>query len=212
MDMDFQNSKRGRFIALEGLDGSGKSTQAGRLQAFLEEKGFCCSLDCEPTDRPTGRLIREILKGEQTADARTLALLFAADRLEHVTGENGISARLERGEHVISDRYYFSSYAYQMADMPFCWVRTLNEPSAALCRPDLHIFIDTDPTDCLSRIYQNRDRTDLFENRSRLVKTRENFLWVINELRQQERVCVIDGNADSDTVFKRLCAAIEPLF
>lgn len=204
--------KQGCFIVLEGLDGSGKSTQAQSLVQFLSQKGMVCHLDREPTDGPVGRLLRSALRGECQMDPRTLALLFAADRLEHVTvPETGILARLQRGEWVISDRYYLSSYAYQMADMPLSWVCRLNQPVTALCRPDMQLFIDSDPEICLARISGNRADTELFENRQRLEMTRANFFKIFHRLQQTERIVTVNGNVCPQEVFGQLCNAIAPL-
>ena len=102
------------FVVLEGLDGSGTTTQLHLADRQLESRGvphFCTG---EPTKGPVGRLIRQILKRQTQAGPDTVALLFAADRNEHLYEENeGIVARLRRGELVVCDRYLFSSLAYQ---------------------------------------------------------------------------------------------------
>ena len=89
--------KRGKFIALEGIDGSGKSTQIGRLVQRLAERGINCRATREPTDRPVGALIRQALTGQTTLDPRVIAALYAADRIDHlVNGEDGLLALVEQ--------------------------------------------------------------------------------------------------------------------
>ena len=129
------------FVVLEGLDGAGTTTQLHLLDQRLSGAGvrhFCTG---EPTTGTIGGLIREILTRRLRVDARTVALLFAADRNEHLHApEGGILLRLQRGELVISDRYLFSSLAYQSLGCPFDYVRELNRPFPL---PRLVLFIDT---------------------------------------------------------------------
>ena len=206
------SSNKARFIAVEGLDGSGKSTQAKLLSEYLEKQNIENVLNFEPTASPIGKQIRQILSGREKVDSRTMALLFAADRIEHVTGENGILQNLEKGISVISDRYYFSSYAYQMVSMPLDWVIEINAVARSLARPDAHIFIDVSPETCLERIAKNREGTDIFENKKYLTQTRENFLKIIEKTSKEENVIVIDGNADLETVYSRVIKEISNLF
>lgn len=202
-----------RFIAVEGLDGSGKSTQARIISQRLNELSVPNVCDFEPTDGKIGRQIREILSGKQKADARTMALLFAADRIEHITGENGILKNLCKGTSVISDRYYFSSYAYQMTDMPLEWVMSINSQAKLLAKPDCHIFIDVSPEACLERIYNNRKTTaDIFENKKSLIAARENFMRIFDLVSADENVIIINGNDDLETVSKRVFEQVKPLF
>src|SRR5437870_3245745 len=110
--------KKNIFIALEGIDGSGKSTQAKLLSDKMQKEGLKVYLTCEPTGSPIGSLIRNILKGKMEADHRVIAGLFVADRLEHLLHKtNGILKKLANDFTVITDRYYFSSYAYQGTHM-----------------------------------------------------------------------------------------------
>ncbi|MEE1279433.1 MAG: dTMP kinase [Oscillospiraceae bacterium] len=206
------STNNARFIAVEGLDGSGKSTQAKLLSEFLLKRNIPNVLNFEPTDSTIGKQIRTILSGKEKVHSRTMALLFAADRIEHITGENGILKNLENGISVISDRYYFSSYAYQMVSMPLEWVMEINRVARTLARPDAHIFIDVTAETCLERIAQNRESADIFENKKYLTQTRENFLRIIEKTAKEENVIVIDGNADLETVSSRVIEAVKPLF
>lgn len=115
------------FIVFEGLDGAGTTTQAGLLEKKFKEEGITCSAGFEPTDNFIGKIIRRILRGEEEVAPGTLAKLFAADRHEHLyNNSSGIIARCRRGEIVISDRYLFSSLAYQSIIFGFDRVLKLN--------------------------------------------------------------------------------------
>src|SRR5687767_4680396 len=105
--------KKNLFLAFEGIDGSGKSTQVKKLAHKLAEEGHKVCTTCEPTTGPIGKMIRDIFNHRMEGDQRTIAALFAADRLEHLLNkQDGILKKLEEGYTVITDRYYFSSYAY----------------------------------------------------------------------------------------------------
>ena len=105
--------KKGKFIAFEGIDGSGKSTQILRLQKHLRGLGMRCYETREPTDSPIGSLIHQIVTGRIQADNQVIASLFVADRVDHLlNATDGICQKIENGVTVITDRYYFSSYAY----------------------------------------------------------------------------------------------------
>ena len=110
--------RKNLFLAFEGIDGSGKSTQSKLLAEKLKEKGLNVYHTTEPTDSPIGAMIRKIFRHEMEADHRTIAGLYVADRLDHLTNsKNGLIKKLEEGYIVISDRYYFSSYAYQLPQL-----------------------------------------------------------------------------------------------
>ena len=109
--------KKKLFIALEGIDGSGKSTQIDFLAENLKMAGHKVYTTFEPTDGPVGSLIRNIFNHRIEADHKTIAGLFVADRLDHLTNKtNGILKKMEDGYTVITDRYYFSSYAYHVPE------------------------------------------------------------------------------------------------
>ena len=191
---NIQNSK-GNFIAFEGIDGSGKSTQVQILTEKLKQEGIYCYTTMEPTDSPIGSLIHQIMTGRIKADNKVIAALFAADRLDHLLNDiNGIVSKINEGITVISDRYYFSSYAYHSVDMPMDWVIQANGQSSSILRPTATIFIDTDPDTAMERIAKNRDHQELFEKKSRLVKVREKYLEAFEKLKEEERILVIDGN------------------
>ena len=200
---------RGRFFALEGIDGSGKSTQLELLARRLEQAGFPCLTTCEPTAGPIGSLLRQVLTGQIPWDSRVVAPLFTADRLDHLlNGENGLCRAVERGLTVLSDRYYFSSYAYQSVDLPLEWVIEVNRPCAQLLRPTATVFIDVSPELALARIAQNRERTELFETEDRLTRTREQYLKAFELEKGREQVILIPGDRDVETIASDIWSTI----
>ena len=205
--------ERGKFIALEGIDGSGKSTQIERLVRRLTERGVTCRATREPTGRPVGALIRQALTGQTPLDPRVIAALYAADRIDHlVNGEDGLLSLLERGITVVTDRYYFSSYAYHSVDMDMDWVIEANSVSAGLLRPTLTVFLDVPVELALERIRRGRDRLELFEREDRLRKTRALYFEAFERLKETENVAVVDGSGPEDEVAGRIWAAVAPLF
>ncbi len=198
------------FIAIEGIDGSGKGTQIELLKNYINSKGKDVYMTREPSDLSIGKTIRRYLTGELTADNRVIAALFVADRLEHILdSKNGLLAKLNAGENVICDRYYFSSYAYQSVDMPMDWIINANSVAAELLKPDATIFIDVLPEKAMERINTNRESTELFENVDRLRATRENYFTAFEKLKDSENIIIIDGHGTPEEVHERIVNAIE---
>lgn len=137
----------GLFIAFEGGDGAGKSTQAAALAAALASRGFTVLRTREPGGTPIGEKLRSLVldHGHGHIDAHTEALIFAASRAAHAS--QVIRPALERGEIVITDRYIDSSVAYQGAgrDLGTEAVRNVNEWATSGLRPDLTVLLDVDP-------------------------------------------------------------------
>ena len=191
--------KKGKFIAFEGIDGSGKSTQIRMLADRLKKENVDYYMTMEPTEAPIGVMLRQILRGKMKGDNRVIAALFAADRLDHLLNEeNGIAAKIERGTTVITDRYYFSSYAYHSVDMPMEWVIQANEQSAGILRPTVTVFIDVDPDTAMERIIRNREQQELYEKKSRLTEVRKKYMEAFDRLKEVERVVIVDGNGSPE--------------
>lgn len=204
---------RGVFLAFEGIDGSGKTTQAALLVERLRQEGIHCYTTMEPTGAPVGSLIRQILSGRIKTDNRVIAGLFVADRLDHLLNEvDGILAKINEGTTVITDRYYFSSYAYQGVDLPLEWVIKANEQSSAILRPTLNIFIDLEPALALERIAENRFHQELFEKKSRLIQVREKYLEAFALLKDTEKYVIIDGNQPQDKIAEAIWHTVKPYF
>lgn len=205
--------EKGKFIVLEGIDGSGKSSQIGPLVKRLEELGVPCRETREPTGGPVGSLIRQIFTGRVTADNRVIAALYAADRIDHLVNEvDGLCAAIDQGITVVSDRYYFSSYAYHSVDMDMEWVIQANSISAQLLRPTLTVFLDVPVETALERIHQNRFVEEIFDQEDRLRKTRELYFRAFERLENVENVAVVDGVGTPEQVAQRVWAVAAPYF
>lgn len=202
--------KKSLFIALEGIDGSGKSTQAKLLKDKLETEGLKVHLTQEPTNHPVGILLRDIFNHKTEADHHAIAALFAADRLEHLLNKkDGIIHLLEQGYTVITDRYYFSSYAYHSVHVPMNWVIELNRISAELLRPDLNIYIDLDPQSAMKRLHSGRSSTELYETKENLINVRNKYLEAFELLKQEEKIYVTDGNRSEVEIAMDIYKAIK---
>ena len=147
------------FIVLEGLDGSGTTTQANLLMARCRNEVRQAFFTHEPTDHELGKLIRGILRKKTFAQPRTMAYLFAADRNEHVDGPGGIREAVEKGLLVICDRYLFSSLAYQSVDCGWDFVYDLN---SGFPLPEILVFLDIKPMEGEKRLTK-RDERDIYE-------------------------------------------------
>ena len=203
---------RGRFFALEGIDGSGKSTQLPLLARRLEALGRPCVQTREPTGGPMGALLRQVLTGQVTCDSRVVAHLFVADRLDHLLRKGGgLLALVEGGTDVLCDRYYFSSYAYQSVDLPLEWVIGANRPCADLLRPDATLFLDVDPELALERIVRGRNHTELFETRERLTRTREQYFRAFEAEKDRERILILPGDLPPEELSRAIWDRVAPL-
>jgi dTMP kinase len=193
--------KKNLFIAFEGIDGSGKSTQVKLLTQKLEAAGLKVYTTCEPTDSPIGKIIRDIFSHKIEADHRTIAGLFVADRLDHLLNKtNGILKNLEEGYTVITDRYYFSSYAYQSIHVDQDWVIKANSLSAELRRPDLNIYIDISPELSIDRLNKGRESIELYETLENLQNVRDKYFEIMELLKAEEKVLIVDGNREPETI------------
>ncbi|MBN1258286.1 dTMP kinase [Candidatus Peregrinibacteria bacterium] len=159
------------FIAFEGLDGSGSSTQSRLLAERMEKNGHAVLLTKEPTgDTPIGKMIREILQHKWEAAPHTLQLLFTADRAEHLRTQ--IEPALQNGQTVITDRYLFSTLAYGAMDVRMGWLREL---SRFFRIPDITFLFKLDPRECIRRITGRGSDFELFERHEKLAKVWENY-------------------------------------
>jgi len=183
------NDLKGKFIAIEGIDGSGLSTQSAELFKRLNEMGHQTYKTKEPSDGPVGGVLRLALTHRIEITQGTFGLLFAADRLDHLNNE--IVPKLREGVNVITDRYCFSNYAYQGTDMDIDWLIEINRHCLI---PDLTIFLDVDPNECKRRMAP-RMREEYFEKLPRLIKIRERFLDVIKTYKERygANIVVVNG-------------------
>jgi dTMP kinase len=199
--------RRGLFIALEGIDGSGTTTQTRALAAALAARGAPCHLTCEPSRGPIGRMIREQLSASDPIDAATLALLFAADRLDHLRRE--VHPAVDAGAIVISDRYVLSSLVYQSLDCEPSWVATLNQRAAA---PDLCVLLDLPVELAVARVRARLTAGDAPEERYDAPELQRRLAAAYREHAARDpRITIIDGARPPESVTADLLARITPL-
>ena len=191
-------SKKGVFICIEGLDGCGKTTQAKLLAKKLRESQSAV-YTAEPSSGKIGTYIRECcLYGEKRLSTVVEALLFAADRIEHV--ETEVLPALNQGKLVISDRYVYSSLAYQgAAGLSLEWIEKVNEHAL---QPNLAIFIDVEPKIVMSRL---KPRKSVMENLETQQKVREVYLKFV----EKGSLTRINGNKSQNEVAKDLHAVVK---
>ena len=202
-------NNKGRFIVFEGIDGSGKTTQARRLAAALEERGHTVFLTAEPTAFPTGKTLREALGGRIKKSECEMALMFVEDRIAHNKHpQEGIDTLIDRGVTVICDRYYYSTLAYQGQSTDYEWVKSMNLLCPDIRKPDLCIYVDLLPEQSLERISRGRDSVEIYENVETLTKVREQFLSVINDLSKTDNIRIINGYRTEESVAQDVLAAV----
>ena len=200
------------FIAFEGIDGSGKSTQAKMLANYFGQKGKQVELTAEPTKHSIGKIIRAAFAKEIELQESTIAALFAADRLEHIQApDNGMLAQLDEGKVVITDRYYLSSYAYHSVHVPMNWVIQSNSLAASILKPTINFFIDIDPKIAMQRILTTRTNIELYETEENLIAVRNNYLKAFDLIGETEKIITINGNQSTENVFQDIINVIQNL-
>jgi len=189
--------REGFLISVEGIDASGKTTQARLLAEKLRSLGLDVLLSTEPTKGPIGALIKRLLRGDERPPPVIEAILFALDRFWHV--EQVVRPALEEGKVVVLDRYYHSSLAYQgSAGLDMAWLRAINSFAP---RPDLAIYIDVRPEEALKRI--RRPRTVL-ERLPVQEAVRRAYLSLVRE----GELVMVDGERPIETVAEDIWAIV----
>jgi dTMP kinase len=204
----------GRFIVLEGIDGSGTTTQGQALVAAFERAGQRAHFTHEPSGLPIGLLLRQLLSGGPELERPAwdaLALLFAADRLQHLSSE--IEPLLARGVTVVSDRYDLSSLAYQSATAPggaaeLPWLRAINQRAR---RPDVTLVFDVDAAVAEQRRAQRGGRPELFERRELQARLAAIYARA-EELVPGDALLHLDANGTRDEVEANVMAALGRAF
>ncbi len=209
--------RRGRFIVFEGIDGAGTTTQSRSVVDWLTRRGERALHTHEPTDGPIGNMLRQILRGRLVAipsggeadprpapiDPAATALLFAADRLDHL--HHQVIPHLQAGVHVVCDRYVVSSLAYQSLDVDLRFVRAINEKAL---KPDLTIFLRVPADVAMARIESSRTQRESFEQLPLQRRIAANYEKIIEGYRDGE-VVVLDGQEELSTVTVKVRQAIE---
>lgn len=203
----------GKFIVFEGIDGAGTTTQSERYAAFLGRQRRVVHVTHQPSDGPVGSLLRLGLAGRlklgASNQAQCMALLFAADRLDHVAHE--IEPHLRDGAAVICDRYDLSSIAYQTATVRGedtsafeTWVREINRYAP---RPDATIVLDVSPEEAERRRQERLGALDLYEE-TELQRQLAELYARAETLVPGDRVIRVDGNQPLDAVSDAVRAAL----
>ncbi len=190
--------RKGVFICVEGLDGCGKTTQTKLLVERLKKKGYDAIYTAEPSGGKIGSLIKEYcLHGETRVSSIVEALLFAADRFEHV--EKEVIPALNEGKLVVSDRYVYSSLAYQgAAGLDLEWIEKINEHAI---RPHLAVFIDVEPETVIQRL---KPRKSVMENLGTQQKVREVYVKFV----EKGELVKIDGNKSKQEVADNILTVV----
>lgn len=201
---------RGKFLVLEGIDGSGTTTQLDHAVAYVQGLGHTAVATREPSTGPVGRLLREALLGHlgmpdgSRMDGRSMALLFAADRIDHLQRE--IEPQLASGTTVISDRYLLSSLAYQAEEAERDWVLGL---ARGILHPDLTILLDLPIAVAAKRREVAGRPIERYDADSYLAKVAANYRALAS---QDTSVIILNGAATKEEVTTAMCQAIAPLF
>lgn len=185
------------FIVFEGLDGAGTTTQMQLLAEACDRQNRSCKATFEPTDKPLGRLVRSILKKQIVTTPLALAMLYAADREDHLHNPiYGLVADLEAGKMVISDRYLYSSLAYQSVECDFDRIAALNDfPS-----PEYIFFIDTPIEECIRRINGRGTDAELFERAEFLSVVKDNYERIFASLEAGVTLVRLDGTRTKEEI------------
>lgn len=197
---------KGKLIVFEGLDGAGTTTQMKLLGKHLEKNGKKVFITHEPTDNPIGKLVRDALQKKFSTTPEALAFLYASDRDDHLYNpEYGIIGHLDDGEIVITDRYFYSSIAYQGVQCNYEFIASIN---SSFPHADCIIFIDTPPSDCMSRIEKRGEEKELFEKEEFLKKVRENYLREFSSLPEDVSLITIDGRLSINEITAAIISEI----
>ena len=182
----------GVLVNLEGIDGCGKSTQSKLLQNKLEEMGENVIILKEPTKRPYGQKLWDILHGKRKATNEEILELFVLDRKQHV--EEKIEPALDDGTVVLMDRYYYSSMAYQVAGG--IDVEEIREKHVFAPKPDIVLIFDLPVSIALERV-KGHSNADEFEKEEHLEKVREAYL----DLGNDPLVRIVDATRTPEEIF-----------
>lgn len=208
---------RGLFVVLEGIDGSGTTTQVAKLADRLRREGVNVRATREPSDGPVGTMVRQVLTGRIVVPGgrapgwATMALLFAADRLDHVESE--IEPMISAGGVVLSDRYDASSLAYQSVTSgtdgvgALQWIRTINRHAR---RPDLTIVLDVSPTVGAVRRETRGEAAQLYEQ-NEVQRALANFYKDLQTHQPDDVVVVVDGSKSIEEVHELVYATVKQL-
>ena len=196
------------FIVFEGLDGAGTTTQANLLEKKYNSLNIPCINSCEPTRGFIGKAIREVLSGNVKVASGTIAKLFVADRHEHLYNpKEGIVIRCKAGDYVISDRYLFSSLAYQSLDYGFDNVLNLN---STFPLPEHLFFLDVPAEICQQRL-SSRDLIEIYEDHGLQESILNNYNRSLKLYADSDmNIHIFDGTLDKYELGKIIWSKLNP--
>lgn len=203
----------GRFVVLEGLDGAGTTTQLERVSVALRAEGHAVLATHQPSTGPIGMLLRQALtgrlglpSGEGPLKPETLALLFAADRTDHLAAS--ILPAMEEGKLILCDRYVHSSLAYQGAELPMAWVAEINRLAIPA---DLTLFLEIDVDTAAKRRALRGGKEEHFDAELTQRRIARRYRQALSLRQEKERIVVIDGTRSVEEVTDAILQAMRPL-
>ena len=196
------------FIVFEGIDGAGTSTQIKKLvERGCSERGEGAFVaTAEPTGGETGRFLRRMLGGEFSVDEKTNAYLFAADRCEHIFGKGGVQELCQAGKTVVSDRYFFSSMAYQSVSCGEELPHLLNSPFPL---PEYLFYFVINPEVSLGRVTARGEKKEIYETIEKQKKIAAQYEKVISEYEKTAgesgmKIIRIDAEKDIESISEEI--------
>lgn len=216
-DIEFKkNPHKGLFVVLEGIDGSGKTTQCNLVVDELQKQGIDAVCTKEPTDGEIGKLIRKVLSEDVKVPASSIQYLIAADRAVH---QEEVRQLLTEGKVVVSDRYFWSAVAYGTADKEE--VDLQNDAEVLLVSqsilsmynqfllPDISFYLDISLSSAVDRLSQMDKRKELYERKEKLERIETGYKWLLQQF--PDVFTKIDGEKSSDEVTNTIVDEIQKL-
>lgn len=204
-----RNPYPGRIIAIEGVDGAGKTTQAKALVKRLNKEGYSAAYTKEPTDDIIGQFIREkILSGNLQMNPIALQYLFNADRVMHM---EKIEKLLQKGMVIVMDRYFWSAVAYAMADMDVVKDWSLTAFSILsfyhqFLAPDFTFLLKISPDVAMDRISSSGKHSEIYDNREKILKTEKAYDFLYAEFRDE--FTVINGERPAEELTEEILKTV----
>lgn len=212
-----RNPYKGRYIAIEGIDGSGKSTQLHRLKEYFEKKGTAVVLTSEPkSELITGQLIRKILSAELKIPSAAWQYLYSADRV--INHEQFIEPALKNDKMVISHRSFWSVLPYGIMDRTgseydYSVAQSLLVSQGILSHyqqcivPDITLYLQISVDEAVKRLASMDKEKDIYEKKGKLQKIAKGYDWLIQQFPNE--FTIIDSQQEVEKVTKDIIAAIE---
>ncbi len=208
-DIDFKrNTYPGKLIAIEGNDGSGKTTQVKRVSSILSKEGKRVFVTKNPTEGEVGKIIRRALSGEIEIPRVSFQYLFSADR--QIQQEEVIE-HLKAGDIVITDRYFWSALAYGLVDKGSVSEENANHLLVAqgilsmyhqFLLPDLTLFLSISVDEAVKRLSGMDKKKELYEQKDQLEKIDKAYKWLLSKFGSE--ITVVDGEQDVERVTQEL--------